>query len=389
MMTNHLTQACFVAGVALAACWPAWAMAQEDANLIPNPSFEYFDSAPKEIGQLHLARPWQSVAQQGDQPADFFAAGAKPRVDVPANFNGTEPARTGSAYAGLIPFSRMDDGQYREFLIAPLKEPLQAGCTYRAGCFVSRAERSKWAVDGIQLLFVPRLPLLAQGGYAQYLPQVKAADILRESTGWTEVSGTFRARGGEKLLLIGNFQSSDDTGQRRLIAKGKDKEGGDIAYYYLDDVSCEKVMEADGSPARVATPPPAPAVAATMVTAVPGVPTRLDNVYFASDQATLLPQSAVSLDQLAALLTANSAWTALLGGHTDNTNTPNHNLLLSQNRAEAVRQYLIGKGIAPARLKAQGYGDTQPVADNATPEGRERNRRVEFTVKDTGEPRKP
>lgn len=374
----------------MGACWPVLAHGQPLPNLVPNPGFEDYDAKPREISQLNLARPWLSLATSGNEPAELFAAGSLARVSVPQNFNGTEAAHGGTAYAGFIPFSKMDDERYREFFVVPLTEPLEAGCTYRAACFVSLAERAHWAVDGIQLLLSARGPLLIEQGYARSQPQVSAQQIITETNGWTEISGMLRASGGERLLTIGNFQLSEDTGARRRIARGKDREAGDIAYYYLDDVSVVKVMEADGSPAKPRPAEPAAAVAEAAPASPPaltplpkpekGKPVRLDNIYFESDQARLLPTSAPALNQLADLLAANPSWTITIGGHTDDTNTSAHNLLLSRERAAAVRAYLVGKNITPNRLRAEGFGETQPVAPNTTPEGRERNRRVEFTL---------
>jgi len=68
-------------------------------------------------------------------------------------------------------------------------------------------------------------------------------------------------------------------------------------------------------------------------------------------------------------------------GHTDNTGTREHNLELSQKRAGSVVAYLVEKGVEAGRLEAKGYGPDVPIADNATPEGQEQNRRVEFKIK--------
>ena len=65
-------------------------------------------------------------------------------------------------------------------------------------------------------------------------------------------------------------------------------------------------------------------------------------------------------------------------GHTDNSGTPAHNLVLSQQRADAVKAQLIVMGIDASRLTSKGFGDTKPIADNATPDGKANNRRVEF-----------
>jgi OOP family OmpA-OmpF porin len=67
-----------------------------------------------------------------------------------------------------------------------------------------------------------------------------------------------------------------------------------------------------------------------------------------------------------------------IGGHTDNTGTPEHNKVLSQQRADAVRTQLVSMGIDVGRLTTKGYGDTQPILDNAAFEGKANNRRVEF-----------
>jgi outer membrane protein OmpA-like peptidoglycan-associated protein len=69
-------------------------------------------------------------------------------------------------------------------------------------------------------------------------------------------------------------------------------------------------------------------------------------------------------------------------GHTDDKGNDKKNLKLSQGRADAVRDYLVNAGIAGDRLQSQGFGETRPIADNKTKEGREANRRVEFVIVD-------
>ena len=67
-------------------------------------------------------------------------------------------------------------------------------------------------------------------------------------------------------------------------------------------------------------------------------------------------------------------------GHTDSTGSFQHNMDLSNRRANSVKQYLIGQGVASNRLMSQGFGPNNPVADNATPDGRQMNRRVEIKI---------
>ncbi len=111
-----------------------------------------------------------------------------------------------------------------------------------------------------------------------------------------------------------------------------------------------------------------------------GSTATLEDIFFDLNQATLRPESFYSLDKLADLMKANPSWVIRIEGHTDSLGTDELNMALSAERAKAVVSYLVSKGISSDRLEAQGYGPTVPVADNATPEGRQKNRRVEFRI---------
>lgn len=106
----------------------------------------------------------------------------------------------------------------------------------------------------------------------------------------------------------------------------------------------------------------------------------LDNCNFDNGKATLQENSFKVLDELVAYLVRKDDEKIEIGGHTDNVGSAPSNLKLSQDRAVAVRDYLINKGIDPTRLTAKGYGMSKPVADNKTPAGRAENRRTEVTI---------
>jgi outer membrane protein OmpA-like peptidoglycan-associated protein len=93
-----------------------------------------------------------------------------------------------------------------------------------------------------------------------------------------------------------------------------------------------------------------------------------------------LPQSNVELDKLTKLMFVNPTLRIEVGGHTDNAGSDADNLKLSDQRANAVRDFLVKKGIEAARITAKGYGETQPMATNDTEEGRALNRRTEVVV---------
>ncbi len=106
--------------------------------------------------------------------------------------------------------------------------------------------------------------------------------------------------------------------------------------------------------------------------------TEIHNIFFDFDKATLRPESHTELKYWIALLKKYPKLKIEIGGHTDSVGTTNYNHRLSQQRADAVRQYMIDNGIAARRLIAIGYGATKPKASNETPEGRQQNRRTEF-----------
>jgi outer membrane protein OmpA-like peptidoglycan-associated protein len=106
----------------------------------------------------------------------------------------------------------------------------------------------------------------------------------------------------------------------------------------------------------------------------------LKNIFFPVNRFDLQPESQVELDNVVRLLGENPTLRIQINGHTDNAGKPADNLKLSNSRAQAVVNYLVSKGIDVKRLTYQGFGETVPVADNASEEGRARNRRTELKV---------
>ena len=101
---------------------------------------------------------------------------------------------------------------------------------------------------------------------------------------------------------------------------------------------------------------------------------------FDFDRSTVKPEAAQILDRLVVFMNENKDKTANLAGYTDNVGTDAYNQRLSERRVNSVREYIVGKGVDSGRVTGQGFGESKPIPDNKTAEGRAKNRRVEIKV---------
>lgn len=113
---------------------------------------------------------------------------------------------------------------------------------------------------------------------------------------------------------------------------------------------------------------------------VVGAHVRLNNIFFEMASTNLDPKSYHDLDKVAEMLSEYATMKIEIGGHTDNVGKEAYNQKLSENRAKAVKDYITSKGIDASRVTYKGYGESSPVAENKTEEGKAKNRRVEFTI---------
>jgi outer membrane protein OmpA-like peptidoglycan-associated protein len=118
----------------------------------------------------------------------------------------------------------------------------------------------------------------------------------------------------------------------------------------------------------------------TLVKVKVGKKVVLNNILFALGKAVLTPGSSAELNKLVTILQDSPQMKIEISGHTDNTGSPVVNAKLSSDRAKAVVDYLVKKGIDIERLTYKGYGSDQPIADNSTAAGKAKNRRVEFKI---------
>jgi outer membrane protein OmpA-like peptidoglycan-associated protein len=106
----------------------------------------------------------------------------------------------------------------------------------------------------------------------------------------------------------------------------------------------------------------------------------LQGIQFETGKDVIIKTSYPILDKVVSVMNDNKEYNLEINGHTDNVGNDARNLALSQKRADAVKAYLVKKGIETSRMTATGFGETKPVEDNKTAAGKAKNRRVEFKV---------
>ncbi|MBI2968562.1 MAG: DUF2914 domain-containing protein [Bacteroidetes bacterium] len=111
-------------------------------------------------------------------------------------------------------------------------------------------------------------------------------------------------------------------------------------------------------------------------------PVVLNNILFEVNKSNLLPESYNELDKAVEILKKNSSLYLEVSGHTDSTGKESFNLVLSEKRGQSVVRYFTGRGLAGSRFTVKGFGESRPVADNGSEEGRKKNRRVELSITD-------
>lgn len=231
---RHTLLAAALALVAFAA--PAAAV-----NLVPNPNFETYTACPPGWGQVNVLAPWDTPNTGTSDAFNACAPNVFPSVSVPQNQIGWQAALSGIGYAGIIPYSAAPD--YREYISAPLTSALLPGMPYTFTIHVSLADSAMLALDRLGAYFSVG-PVGPVNNYAAlpYTPQVESpANVyLTNSTGWTTITGTFVATGGENWVTFGNFHDDAST---NLVPGPGTWPGG--SYYYIDDASVELALPSE------------------------------------------------------------------------------------------------------------------------------------------------
>jgi OOP family OmpA-OmpF porin len=202
-------------------------------NLVPNPSFEIFDTCPNELGQIEKAIGWYSAKPSPDYFNFCAPSNSLNNVSIPYNFWGYQTPASGNAYAG---FAAMYGGvsNSREFIGVKLLDSLHVGETYYASFKICRAFNSNFSndcsVNKIGILFSTIKYTDVNNPMVCNCSQIYTDTIVKDTLNWTTIKGAFVADSTYSFINIGNFFTNNVTDSIQV-------EGSFCnAYYYLDDV---------------------------------------------------------------------------------------------------------------------------------------------------------
>jgi len=357
-------------------------------NLVGNPSFEQANKTPFSYGEFHNnVKNWSSPSFG---TPDYYSTRSQKMNQ--RNYRGIQDPKTGDCFAGVYLFATKNRTTYREYIQGELKETLKKGATYKVSFYISLANTSTHSVDSVNLLFFFKhngeikntstlfgrqhvRPKIKDGALEidtlkpQEYSKVKFyLDTKKQLTyNWVKVETSYIANGLENYLVIGNLNKNERTNitQHNVITERA------FSYYYIDEVS---VIEDNTIPIEKN-------VEVETITFQPEKTYTFQNVLFDFDKAELLEVSIEELDKLYQHLQENKELHIEIYGHTDNVGLASRNQELSRQRAKAVSEYLIKKGLEKSRIKWFGFGAEAPLVKNDSEENKAKNRRVEFKLK--------
>ena len=331
-----------------------------EKNLVPNGSFENFK---KKSGNVKSALPWIGIAT-----VDYYQ---EPLKNDTTHCKG---ARTGDCYVGL----RFQKG-YKEFIEVKLAESLKRANNYQFECYIRLAFWSNAQLKSFGVYF-------SKGGMkAVSFPErdyivdtVAKKGALDGGFCWFRVKGVYRASGGEKFITVGNFSQKIKADMAKINLF---KPGFKEAYYFVDDVSLKWIKPKEEEVKIVyvdSVKYEKDSVLQVKSDAHVGEKITL-KITFDLGKSYILPESYSELNRVIQYLFRHPNFVIRINGHSDNSGSSRKNQRLSEERARAVFEYFITKGVQN-KMTYKGFGDTMPFADNATEDGKARNRRVEFEI---------
>jgi len=378
-------------------------------NLIPNPSLE--DENVCHFYKENCApKAWRSNSLKAFLYFDYKISGVKDEAVKPAD---------GTRCISLRVYNHKR-AENRSYAQTPFLCQLEKGKKYKLQFQILSQH---YYLKQLEVLLLDTIFITKKNeGLFESQPQIQFDfDQPLPINEWVTLEKEFVANGNEVGLMVGNFNTDEETEIAFLGKKKRKTKLPNRAYYYFDNFSLTPIdtLESDCDIERnrtfiyadsvrhlVKIPPksvqvipdivipkevvkkepptrPQPSTETTPQKETKFVPLKkfiLPNILFETNSERLLPVSYNSLDELIVYLKENRKSKIRIIGHTDNVGKSYSNQILSENRAKSVSNYLISNGIHISRIQTNGKGETQPINTNATEDGRRSNRRVEFEI---------
>ncbi|MES2141226.1 MAG: OmpA family protein [Bacteroidota bacterium] len=332
---------------------------KKEKNLVPNPSFEKHKNKSAVIKN---AAPWLGVGT-----VDYFMKSEKKDTSK------SKGAHSGTCYAGL-----RFQPNYKEYMYVKLTETLEKGKFYDFAMHVKLVRSSTVTVKQLGVYFSDKPFKVGMSFDEAGIIDSTYGKGISGTIGWIPIQGEYKARGGEKYIIVGNFKTrmKDDFVRINKWNIFKSRE----AYYYVDDISVvKKLTAADSALMKQTEINPnkiAPALTDTFTT---GQVIEIKNIHFENGSAILLKSSFNVLDELVHVLNDHPSMEIQINGHTDDQGKEAVNRKLSKARAKAVYDYLAAQNVINS-MTYKGFGPSQPLVPNDTDENKAKNRRVEFII---------
>lgn len=344
-------------------------------NLVPNPSFEEVAKCPQSFyvkSEDFLIPGWTSASLG---TPDLFHACGGDDAGVPFNWAGESNAHSGKGYAGIFVWDSDVTLNNREYLQCELSEPLKGGDKYKVDFYYKLAPSSVYAINRIGLTLSETPFNLQHDKLIGQTPvlSVEKPEIKVGNTGdWEHATLIYRAKGGERHVIIGNFFSNEETKNKRLPWRfGKNDRLGFKSYYFIDDVSVKPIDSLKQNVVSKASKL-RPGTIALNTDYI------LDGIQFEFDTYVLERSSFVELDKVVEYLKQHPEVSVRLSGYADFVGPDDYNLNLSRDRARSVANHFISRGIPSQRIISYGFGKIKPITLEKTDEARKINRRVEI-----------
>lgn len=325
-------------------------------NLVENASFEEGSYCPYTYQKNPIEEITDSWISPDSGTPDLYHKCSKGDAGVPINWAGIANPVDGDAYIGIYLWKFLS---YRENLLTKLSSPLVADSTYNFGCYVKHAAYSEFQSKSIEFGFSN--DKITYDKNFETLGSVHTARLKIENPadyGWTYLKGTYKAKGGESFLLIGNVKGLKiDTVKWKYHGALHDEPQLNLAsYYYIDSVFVSSKYQKNDKEILFV----------------------LNDLNFNFNESKLTSAAKNKLDSLLNKINP-VAKKVVIEGYTDDLGPDDYNFNLSKQRAESVKSYLAENGLK-AKSRVLALGETHPIVPNISESNRSINRRVVIRV---------